>query len=258
MPVGRRVLIRNAALLAAAQGCARRIDPAPIVHAPEDSAGHVTIDAPELRTKGGAVSVHLANGAVLLVANLGDELVALQGGCPHAGCDLTWVPEDREVECPCHGSRFSSDGALLNPPATVDLPTYPVTVDASGKAIVTLYPGDGTYPRPDSTGKFTIDLANYPALSTVDGFVEGRVEFPPGPLILLRVSASQINALTAVCTHLGCTVRPLSNGVIHCPCHRSEFTSDGAVKSPPARFNLARYFTALSGNTLSVDLSRQL
>src|SRR3954470_22770263 len=143
MAVGRRVLIRNAALLAAAsQGCARRIEPARVVSATEDSAGHVIVDAPELQTKGGAVSAHLNNGFVLLVANLGDKIVAWDGGCPHAGCDLTWVPEDKQVECPCHGSRFSSDGAVLNPPALNDIGAYPAALDPSGKVIVTFYPGD--------------------------------------------------------------------------------------------------------------------
>ncbi|MCA1826463.1 MAG: Rieske (2Fe-2S) protein [Myxococcales bacterium] len=259
MAVGRRVLIRNAALLAAAQGCARRIDPARVISAPEDSAGHVTIDAPELRANGGSVSVHLGNGFVLLVANVEGTIVALQGGCPHAGCDLTWVPEDREVECPCHGSRFSSDGTVLNPPAATDLGTYPATIDASGKVVVTFYPGDGTYPKPDDTGKLTLDLASYPALAPVNGYLLGRVEFPPGPLLVMRVSPAQINAVSAVCTHLHCTVRPKGDGArLHCPCHGSEFGLDGMVLNPPALFNLDRFATSLSGQTLTIDLSKKL
>ena len=262
MTLGRRVLIRNAALLAAAQGCARRIDPAPVVGVSEDNAGHVVIApsaAPQLQSKGGAVAVHVVNGGfTLLVANLGPELVAFDGSCPHAGCDLTWVPEDREVECPCHGSRFASDGVVLQRPATTDLNTYPVTVDASGNVVVALYPGDGTYPKPDAQGKLTLDLASYPALAPVNGSVLGRVEFPPGRLLLLRISPSQINALSAVCTHLHCTVRPKGDGVrLHCPCHGSEFNLDGTVVNPPATFNLDRYVTSLSGQNLSIDLSKR-
>src|SRR5262249_5504819 len=125
--------------------------------------------------------------------------------------------------------------------------------------VVTFYPGDGTFPVPDDQGRFTIDLASYPALAPVGGSVFGHVEFPPGRLRLIRVSASQINALTAVCTHLHCTVQPKGDGaLLRCPCHGSEFGFDGTVHSPPATFNLARYATSLSGQTLSVDLSRQI
>ena len=41
--------------------------------------------------------------------------------CPHMGCALKWNPQERSWDCPCHGSRFSGDGALLDNPATVDL-----------------------------------------------------------------------------------------------------------------------------------------
>lgn len=38
--------------------------------------------------------------------------------CPHLGCALTWNPQERSWDCPCHGSRFSEEGRLLNNPAT--------------------------------------------------------------------------------------------------------------------------------------------
>lgn len=38
--------------------------------------------------------------------------------CPHMGCALKWNPQERSWDCPCHGSRFSEDGALLDNPAT--------------------------------------------------------------------------------------------------------------------------------------------
>lgn len=41
--------------------------------------------------------------------------------CPHMGCALKWNPQERSWDCPCHGSRFSGDGALLDNPATGDL-----------------------------------------------------------------------------------------------------------------------------------------
>lgn len=41
--------------------------------------------------------------------------------CPHLGCALKWNPQERSWDCPCHGSRFSGDGTLLDGPATGDL-----------------------------------------------------------------------------------------------------------------------------------------
>jgi glycine/D-amino acid oxidase-like deaminating enzyme len=41
--------------------------------------------------------------------------------CPHMGCALKWNKQERSWDCPCHGSRFTEDGKLLNNPATDDL-----------------------------------------------------------------------------------------------------------------------------------------
>lgn len=37
--------------------------------------------------------------------------------CPHLGCALVWNAAERTWDCPCHGSRFASDGQLLENPA---------------------------------------------------------------------------------------------------------------------------------------------
>ncbi len=41
--------------------------------------------------------------------------------CPHLGCALKWNKQERSWDCPCHGSRFSEDGKLLDNPSTGDL-----------------------------------------------------------------------------------------------------------------------------------------
>jgi cytochrome b6-f complex iron-sulfur subunit len=45
----------------------------------------------------------------------GAELVALDLTCTHLGCTVTATPEG--FACPCHGSRFSSEGEVLKGPA---------------------------------------------------------------------------------------------------------------------------------------------
>lgn len=41
--------------------------------------------------------------------------------CPHLGCALKWNPREKSWDCPCHGSRFSESGELIDNPATGDL-----------------------------------------------------------------------------------------------------------------------------------------
>lgn len=40
--------------------------------------------------------------------------------CPHLGCALKWNSAEHSWDCPCHGSRFSEDGKLLDNPAEKD------------------------------------------------------------------------------------------------------------------------------------------
>lgn len=41
--------------------------------------------------------------------------------CPHLGCALKWNKAEHSWDCPCHGSRFSEKGTVLNNPANGDL-----------------------------------------------------------------------------------------------------------------------------------------
>ena len=41
--------------------------------------------------------------------------------CPHMGCALKYNKEEHSWDCPCHGSRFTNKGELIDNPATDDL-----------------------------------------------------------------------------------------------------------------------------------------
>lgn len=41
--------------------------------------------------------------------------------CPHLGCALKWNKSEHTWDCPCHGSRFTESGELIDNPATDDL-----------------------------------------------------------------------------------------------------------------------------------------
>ena len=40
--------------------------------------------------------------------------------CPHLGCALKYNKAEHSWDCPCHGSRFTETGELINNPATDD------------------------------------------------------------------------------------------------------------------------------------------
>jgi len=44
--------------------------------------------------------------------------------CPHMGCIVHWNNGEKSWDCPCHGSRFSVDGIILEGPAYGDLEKY--------------------------------------------------------------------------------------------------------------------------------------
>ena len=55
-----------------------------------------------------------------LLINLGSALGnILRPGrrCTHMGCALRWNPQERTWDCPCHGSKFSENGSVLENPA---------------------------------------------------------------------------------------------------------------------------------------------
>jgi cytochrome b6-f complex iron-sulfur subunit len=53
--------------------------------------------------------------------------------CSHLGCTVAHFQSDQRFHCPCHGSVFGADGAVLHGPAPKPLQWYEVTMARDGQ-----------------------------------------------------------------------------------------------------------------------------
>ena len=65
-----------------------------------------------------------------------------------------------------------------------------------------------------------------------DAFPEG-VTFVDERRLFVVKKGKSIHVISAICTHLGCTVKKVETG-FNCPCHGSKFDPQGRVISGPA------------------------
>lgn len=56
-----------------------------------------------------------------------DDYAAFLMQCTHKGCELNMT--GKSFSCPCHGSEFSTDGTVLEGPATEPLLSFKTTTD---------------------------------------------------------------------------------------------------------------------------------
>ena len=67
-------------------------------------------------------------------------------------------------------------------------------------------------------------------------------------IVVAQPEAGQVVAFSAICTHMGCSVRP-DGGVLVCPCHNSVFqAATGEVTSGPAEEPLPAVAVRLDGD----------
>lgn len=90
-------------------------------------------------------------------------------------------------------------------------------------------------------------------LATADVPVGGGTILADQKVVVTQPAAGEFKAFSAVCTHQGCTVASVANGVISCPCHGSTFSiTDGSVKGGPAPAPLASVPVTVSGTELTL------
>jgi cytochrome b6-f complex iron-sulfur subunit len=75
------------------------------------------------------------SGEAVFLGRDADGLYAVSAACTHAGCMLNATHASagaEQLSCPCHGSVFDANGAVLRGPAGTPLPHFQVDVATDG------------------------------------------------------------------------------------------------------------------------------
>ena len=122
------------------------------------------------------------------------------------------------------------DGNPTGPPSTaLTLPTIAGTV-INGSVVLTI---DATSP-----------------LSAVGS--AALVQTSVGNFLVAHPAQGSFTAVTAVCTHQGCTVTGFENQIFVCPCHGSRYTTSGVVVMGPAPAPLRQFATQFANDVLTI------
>jgi Rieske Fe-S protein len=83
------------------------------------TAGYATIPAGELDDvkKGEGAVLRIGGRALAVYKDEDGHVTMFKAHCTHLGCPLEYNAEERSFDCPCHGSRFSMTGDVLEGPA---------------------------------------------------------------------------------------------------------------------------------------------
>jgi Rieske Fe-S protein len=91
-------------------------------------------------------------------------------------------------------------------------------------------------------------------VKTADVPVGGGVINASALFVVTQPTAGQFKAFSATCTHQGCTVTKVVDGMIDCPCHGSQFdiTTGAPTSSSQARSPLPPKTATVSGDSVFI------
>ncbi|MDI2130224.1 Rieske (2Fe-2S) protein [Yinghuangia seranimata] len=88
---------------------------------------------------------------------------------------------------------------------------------------------------------------------TSDIPVGGGKIFDSQKVVVTQPTAGTFKAFSSTCTHQGCTVAKVADGLIQCPCHGSEYSIvDASVKAGPAPKPLPPKQITVTGDQISL------
>jgi Rieske Fe-S protein len=130
-----------------------------------------------------------------------------------------------------------------------------------------------------SFGQFLVgckedSAANAPQLPTVSGSLAGGtvvvnnvsgtalaatgsaslVQYSGSPLLVAHSAQDTFVAVTSICTHQQCTITGFKDQLYVCPCHGSQFHTNGQVAQGPANAPLRTLATQFANDQLTIML----
>jgi glycine/D-amino acid oxidase-like deaminating enzyme/nitrite reductase/ring-hydroxylating ferredoxin subunit len=110
------------------------VEAAPLLKANIKAAGHFIgdrlrpshVDSPDDLPPGAGAVMRLNGQRCAVHRDDSGDLHAVSATCTHLGCTVAFNEAEKTWDCPCHGSRFDPDGAVLHGPATKPLASHPV------------------------------------------------------------------------------------------------------------------------------------
>ncbi len=105
-------------------------------------------------------------------------------------------------------------------------------------------------------GKIVLDINKLPyhSLKSIGGGVKLDIKGAPKPIIVTRVSATEVAAFSSQCTHAGYEVLLPENGVLICESgHGGEFDIKGNVIEGPPKSDLTKYPAQLDNYKVFVE-----
>ena len=82
-----------------------------------------TVELSEVKTGEGKI-VNLEGKKCGAYRDDSGKLFLVSAECTHLKCMVTWNSDEKSWDCPCHGSRFTCTGKVINGPANTDLPAF--------------------------------------------------------------------------------------------------------------------------------------
>lgn len=87
----------------------------------------------DLDKNGKILHKQVASTPVLVIRNPANPntLNAVNPTCPHRDCLVLWKAEQKEFICPCHSSKFTPDGQLIEGSSKKPLATYQAKIEGN-------------------------------------------------------------------------------------------------------------------------------
>ena len=127
------------------------------------------------------------------------------------------------------GTWLSACGGSPTSPSTSSSPLTAVNASVDGRTL-----------------SIVVDAAS--PLAAVGG--AATTQSALGTFLVAHTAVDTFTALTAICTHEGCTVNGFGSQRFVCPCHGSEYTTAGVVARGPASNALRQYPTQFANGVL--------